>query len=119
MGSKEKLINNDVSNSSNLDKKNNYFTIGETTINIQPRERENNSTNLKTNEVNIHSYHSRDEEQGNNIQTETKFKTKQQNSRNTSFGLKEISKRVMEIIKLNGQTTYRSISDQIGKDYMI
>ena len=36
-----------------------------------------------------------------------------QNSRNTAFGLKEISKRVMEIIKQSGQTTYRAISDQI------
>ena len=39
-----------------------------------------------------------------------KFK---QNLRNTSFGLKEISKRVMEIIKQSGQTTYKAISDQI------
>ena len=40
-------------------------------------------------------------------------KHNKQNSRNTAFGLKEISKRVMEIIKHNGQTTYREISDQI------
>ena len=42
-----------------------------------------------------------------------KFKSHLQNSRNTAFGLKEISKRVMDIIKQNGQTTYRDISDQI------
>ena len=41
----------------------------------------------------------------------TKFKS--QSTRNTAFGLKEISKRVMEIIKQSGQTTYRKISDQI------
>lgn len=42
-----------------------------------------------------------------------KFKSHLQNSRNTAFGLKEISKRVMDIIKQSGQTTYRDISDQI------
>lgn len=42
-----------------------------------------------------------------------KFKSHQQNSRNTAFGLKEISKRVMDIIKQSGQTTYKDISDQI------
>ena len=42
-----------------------------------------------------------------------KFNSHSQNSRNTAFGLKEISKRVMEIIKQSGQTTYKAISDQI------
>lgn len=42
-----------------------------------------------------------------------KFKSHLQNSRNTAFGLKEISKRVMDIIKQSGQTTYKAISDQI------
>ena len=42
-----------------------------------------------------------------------KFKSHTQNSRNTAFGLKEISKRVMDIIKQSGQTTYKAISDQI------
>ena len=42
-----------------------------------------------------------------------KFKSHLSNSRNTAFGLKEISKRVMEIIKQSGQTTYKAISDQI------
>lgn len=45
--------------------------------------------------------------------TAQKFKVRTQNSRNTAFGLKEISRRVMEIIKENGQTTYKMISDQI------
>ena len=42
-----------------------------------------------------------------------KFTSHSQSSRNTAFGLKEISKRVMEIIKQSGQTTYKAISDQI------
>ena len=49
-----------------------------------------------------------------NIQASSpKFKSNSQNTRNTAFGLKEISKRVMDIIKQSGQTTYRAISDQI------
>ena len=48
-----------------------------------------------------------------------KFKSHSQNSRNTSFGLKEISKRVMEIIKQSGQTTYKAISDQIVNEIKI
>lgn len=52
---------------------------------------------------------------GNKLMANTaqKFKVRTQNSRNTAFGLKEISRRVMEIIKENGQTTYKMISDQI------
>ena len=42
-----------------------------------------------------------------------KVKSHLQNSRNTAFGLKEISKRVMDIIKQSGTTTYKAISDQI------
>ena len=42
-----------------------------------------------------------------------KIKSHYQSSRNTAFGLKEISKRVMEIIKQSGKTTYKAISDQI------
>ena len=42
-----------------------------------------------------------------------KMKSHYQSSRNTAFGLKEISKRVMEIIKQSGKTTYKAISDQI------
>ena len=42
-----------------------------------------------------------------------KMKSQYQSSRNTAFGLKEISKRVMEIIKQSGKTTYKAISDQI------
>ena len=48
-----------------------------------------------------------------------KFKSHSQNSRNTAFGLKEISKRVMEIIKQSGQTTYKAISDQIVNEIKI
>ena len=42
-----------------------------------------------------------------------KLKSHYTSSRNTAFGLKEISKRVMEIIKQSGKTTYKAISDQI------
>ena len=42
----------------------------------------------------------------------TKF-MRQRNYRDNSFGLKEISNRVMNIIKENGQTTYKDISDKI------
>jgi hypothetical protein len=42
-----------------------------------------------------------------------KVKSHLQSSRNTAFGLKEISKRVMDIIKQSGTTTYKAISDQI------
>ena len=42
-----------------------------------------------------------------------KIKSHLQSSRNTAFGLKEISKRVMDIIKQSGTTTYKAISDQI------
>ena len=56
------------------------------------------------------SYQNEEESQKN---LNTKFKSHTQNTRNTAFGLKEISKRVMEIIKQSGQTTYRKISDQI------
>ena len=42
-----------------------------------------------------------------------KLKSNLQTSRNTAFGLKEISKRVMDIIKQSGKTTYKAISDQI------
>jgi hypothetical protein len=52
----------------------------------------------------------------NNTQiSSTKIKF-QRTSRNNSFGLKEISNRVMDIIKENGQTTYKDISDQIIKE---
>lgn len=44
-----------------------------------------------------------------------KFKS-QRNTRNHSFGLKEISNRVMNIIKQSGQTTYKDVSDQIIKE---
>lgn len=40
----------------------------------------------------------------------------QSSSHNNAFGLKEISKRVKEIIKQNGRTTYKAISDQIVKE---
>ena len=43
----------------------------------------------------------------------SKLKSNVQTSRNTAFGLKEISKRVMDIIKQSGKTTYKAISDQI------
>ena len=43
----------------------------------------------------------------------SKLKSNIQTSRNTAFGLKEISKRVMDIIKQSGKTTYKAISDQI------
>ena len=56
------------------------------------------------------SYQNEEESQKN---LNTKFKSHTPNTRNTAFGLKEISKRVMEIIKQSGQTTYRKISDQI------
>ena len=42
-----------------------------------------------------------------------KIKSHLQSSRNTAFGVKEISKRVMDIIKQSGTTTYKAISDQI------
>lgn len=49
----------------------------------------------------------------NNTQTSSIKFIPKRNSRNHSFGLKEISNRVMDIIKQNGQTTYKDISDQI------
>ena len=45
--------------------------------------------------------------------TTQKLKSHYPSSRNTAFGLKEISKRVMDIIKQSGKTTYKAISDQI------
>ena len=51
--------------------------------------------------------------QSKNANANPKFKSHLQNSRNTSFGLKEISKKVMDIIKQSGKTTYKAISDQI------
>ena len=54
--------------------------------------------------------------QSKNANANLKFKSHLQNSRNTAFGLKEISKKVMDIIKQNGKTTYKAISDQIVND---
>lgn len=85
---------------------------------------ENDETNKignKDDDNNEYSYSSDNSPQNNQLLNESetqnvisvsKNNTKS-NTRNTAFGLKEISKRVMEIIKHNGQTTYREISDQI------
>ena len=62
-------------------------------------------------EISESSSYQNEEESQKNLNTKVKSHT--QNTRNTAFGLKEISKRVMEIIKQSGQTTYRKISDQI------
>ena len=53
---------------------------------------------------------------GENEAKSAHFKVKIQNTRNTAFGLKEISRRVMEIIKSSGKTNYKTISEQIVKE---
>ena len=68
--------------------------------------------NMSQNSENSESSLSQNEEDSPK-NSNLKFKSQTQNTRNTAFGLKEISKRVMEIIKQSGQTTYRKISDQI------
>lgn len=66
------------------------------------------------NSDNSEDSHSSSHPIGRGVQSKVpKFKSHSQNTRNTAFGLKEISKRVMEIIKQSGQTTYKAISDQI------
>ncbi len=73
------------------------------------RNQQNNSENSEESESNSPKNSQRSQSKSGN----PKFKSHLQNSRNTAFGLKEISKRVMEIIKQSGQTTYKAISDQI------
>ena len=73
------------------------------------RNQQNNSENSEESESNSPKNSPRSQSKSGN----PKFKSHLQNSRNTAFGLKEISKRVMEIIKQSGQTTYKAISDQI------
>lgn len=89
---------------------------------IKPKNILNNKA-ISKNKQNISAYSENSEDSESNSSknehhklsksSNPKFKSHLQNSRNTAFGLKEISKRVMEIIKQSGQTTYKAISDQI------
>ena len=75
--------------------------------------------NIPKNTKTKHSFYSDNSESISQSQDDSpknasqKLKSHYTSSRNTAFGLKEISKRVMEIIKQSGKTTYKAISDQI------
>ena len=122
LGKKRKKTKNESINNDKKDENitNNIFTI---TPHITPKgNNEIINTNQLSKEEEEFSNSSENSQQNNtNNQLNSSdapnvfsiSKHNKQNSRNTAFGLKEISKRVMEIIKQNGQTTYREISDQI------
>ena len=100
----------------NENEKNNQNNISNTNKNnnnsiIAPKKKNTNS-DYSDNSEDSHSSNPQKNERGTQSKI-PKFKSHSQNSRNTAFGLKEISKRVMEIIKQSGQTTYKAISDQI------
>ena len=59
---------------------------------------------------------SKSEEENSKYNNKNKNNTLSSHSHNNAFGLKEISKRVKEIIKHSGKTTYKAISDQIVKE---
>ena len=90
---------------------------------IKPRNALNNTSTFSRNQHNNSEYSENSEDSQSSRQKNShrnqsklsnqKFTSHSQSSRNTAFGLKEISKRVMEIIKQSGQTTYKAISDQI------
>ena len=90
---------------------------------IKPRNALNNASTFSRNQHNNSEYSENSEDSQSSRQKNShrnqskisnqKFTSHSQSSRNTAFGLKEISKRVMEIIKQSGQTTYKAISDQI------
>ena len=90
---------------------------------IKPRNALNNTSTFSRNQHNNSEYSENSEDSQSSRQKNShrnqsklsnqKFTSHSQSCRNTAFGLKEISKRVMEIIKQSGQTTYKAISDQI------
>ena len=90
---------------------------------IKPRNALNNTSTFSRNQRNNSEYSENSEDSQSSRQKNShrnqsklsnqKFTSHSQSCRNTAFGLKEISKRVMEIIKQSGQTTYKAISDQI------
>ena len=105
------IINNNIFNADNIQQKNSInSTITSKYRNTNSAFSENSDDYPSNNPQNSLSFHSKNP---NPHISPPKFKSHLQNSRNTAFGLKEISKRVMDIIKQSGQTTYRAISDQI------
>ena len=108
-----------------LNKNNSYLTFGGS----MSFQNEKNSeqvmcptplpNNIPKNTKTKHSFYSDNSESISQSQDDSpknasqKLKSHYTSSRNTAFGLKEISKRVMEIIKQSGKTTYKAISDQI------
>ena len=102
------VINNNSGVKNNIQQKNN--SINKTAI-ITSKYKNTNS-GYSDNSEDSHSSSPKNARGGTQSKN-PKFKSHLQNSRNTAFGLKEISKRVMEIIKQSGQTTYKAISDQI------
>ena len=73
----------------------------------------NKKSNLQNSSYSENSDYDSQSQEDSHKNSSQKVKSHYQSSRNTAFGLKEISKRVMEIIKQSGKTTYKAISDQI------
>ena len=127
---------NNSNNNINISKNNSIFTLGknmsfndennseqilqENYINQNNQEQKNNMTKSNQNLLinnNSKEYSPKSEEEEEEIdKNNNKNKINTQSSHNNAFGLKEISKRVKEIIKQNGKTTYKAISDQIVKE---
>ena len=116
LGRKRKGPKNNLANGDN---KNENATTNIFTITPHNQTKENDELSKEEEEFSNSSDNSQQNNANNQLNSSDApnvfsiSKHNKQNSRNTAFGLKEISKRVMEIIKHNGQTTYREISDQI------
>ena len=113
-----------------LNKNNSYLTFGpsmsfqndkssEQVVHPNPLPNPQLSNNIPKNSKTQNSFYSDNSDSLSQSQDDSpknasqKLKSHYPATRNTAFGLKEISKRVMEIIKQSGKTTYKAISDQI------
>ena len=80
---------------------------------LNPQSISNKKINVQNSTYSENSEYDSQSQEDSHKNSSQKVKSHYQSSRNTAFGLKEISKRVMEIIKQSGKTTYKAISDQI------
>ena len=125
----QNIPNNIIQNypKENIDQKNPLLFSGDKMISLNEQENNGNESRNQKNIINyskndlksptkskLKAMNSNDSDNSeDSIDKNQKLKPNSQSSRNTAFGLKEISKRVMDIIKQSGQITYRAISDQI------
>ena len=125
----QSIPNNIIQNypKENIDQKNPLLFSGDKMISLNEQENNGNESRNQKNIINyskndlksptkskLKAMNSNDSDNSeDSIDKNQKLKPNSQSSRNTAFGLKEISKRVMDIIKQSGQITYRAISDQI------